>query len=105
MKIANSLKGLMLAAAGSTLIATGAMAADLTPIMPPTTPTYTPTTPPAFKWAGPYAGISTSVDFCTGWCWLNINANAGYNFVVGGNFLVGAQATVGYWWGGKTTAG
>ena len=101
MKTTKSLKGLILAATGSALIATGAMAADITQIMPPTTPTYTPTPPPpAFKWAGPYAGISTSVDFCKGWCWFAVNANVGYNFVAGANFLIGAQGSIGYWYYG-----
>lgn len=101
MKISANLKGLMLAAAASALTAGGAMAADLTPIM--TTPTTTVTAPPAaaFAWAGPYAGISGSMDFCGGWCWVNANANVGYNFV-SGSMLFGAQGTVGYWWNGSS---
>ena len=89
----------MLAAAASAISASGAMAADLTPIMPaPTTPVATAPAP-SFDWAGPYAGVRTAVQFCSGFCWVNVDGHAGYNMVFG-SVLLGVEGQVGYWYDG-----
>jgi hypothetical protein len=76
--------------------ATSAGATDIV-VMPPAPPTAPAAPPPAFAWGGGYAGAATAVMFCGGFCWVNVDAHVGYNFV-SGNFLAGVEGQVGYWY-------
>jgi hypothetical protein len=96
MKITNGLRGLMLTVAASVATAGSAMAADIGPIMPEATAPMAPAPAPSFGWAGPYAGIASAVQFCGGFCWVNVDGHAGYNMVFG-SVLLGVEGQVGYW--------
>ena len=78
-------KAFLLGVAGSALIASGAMAADL-----PTVPTVgaAPPAAPVFGWAGPYAGASGGYDTVLTSGFYGVQF--GCNFVRGG-FLAGAE--------------
>lgn len=95
MTISSKFKGLIFAAAASAISAGGAMAADVMPIMPAPTPVVTAPAP-SFDWAGPYAGIGASAQFCGRFCWVNAGGHVGYNMVFG-SVLVGVEGQVAYW--------
>jgi hypothetical protein len=82
---------LLLGVAGSVLISSAAMAADLTPITPPPPPPPPPA--PTFAWAGSYAGVFAGYDF--GFTLGEAGVQWGYNFAFG-NFLAGIEVETGH---------
>ncbi len=83
---------LLLGVAGSVLISSAAMAADLAPVMPtPVAPTPPPA--PSFAWTGPYAGVFAGYDFTLSLAEAGVQY--GYNFGAG-NFLAGVEIETGY---------
>lgn len=84
---------LLLGVAGSVLISSAAMAADLTPVMP--APPVAPAPPPApsFAWTGPYAGVFAGYDFT--FTLGEAGVQYGYNYGAG-NFLFGFEIETGY---------
>lgn len=96
------IKALMLGVAGSTLIATSALAADIPVVVAPTPPPPPPA--PVFDWSGPYIGASAHVSWCGGGV-ICIPPTvyggalvAGYNAQFG-SFVVGAEGQVSATWG------
>jgi outer membrane immunogenic protein len=108
-------RSLVLGIAGSVMIATGAMAADVPPLVV-AAPPPPPVAAPAFDWGGLYVGAHGGgglevsclysddglleqalplADCVTG----EFGGQVGYN-VVNGNFLFGAEASIGVWWDG-----
>jgi len=83
---------LLLGVAGSVLVSSAAMAADLTPVMPaPVAPTPPPA--PSFAWAGPYAGVFAGYDF--GFALGEAGVQYGYNYSFG-NFIAGIELETGH---------
>lgn len=80
-------RALLLGTAGSLMLATTAMAADIpTPVAPPPPPA--PMAPPAFSWSGPYIGAFAGYD--TTLTGVIDGVQFGYNFEFG-NFLAGLE--------------
>lgn len=80
--------------AAAALVLTGtvaASAADLSPtyspIAPPPPSPYVPA--PAFDWSGPYVGAYGGYMFIAGFAQFGVQA--GYNFMLGTNFLAGIE--------------
>ena len=86
---------------GGAMISTGAMGADVPPMVMPAAPPPPPVVAPAptFDWAGPYVGAYAGrlfyvVDEEFAWAdWL-FGGQAGYN-IVNGNLLFGAEVRAG----------
>ena len=85
-------RSLVLGIAGSVMIATGAMAADVPPLVV-AAPPPPPIAAPAFDWGGLYVGAHGGGSQGVG----EFGGQVGYN-VVNGNFLFGAEASIGVWW-------
>ena len=97
-------RSLVLGIAGSVMIATGAMAADVPPLVV-AAPPLPPMAAPAFDWAGAYVGVHGGLSIfleeeCGRDCRTpEVGGQVGYNFV-NGSFLFGAEASIGVWWDG-----
>ncbi len=86
------LRSIMLGIAGSVVIASGAMAADVPPIaVVPAPSIVVAPPPPAFDWAGPYVGAYgyTAFPFQTPFG-ATLGLGVGYNMTID-RFVVGAQ--------------
>lgn len=90
----NRIKSILLGASASVLLSSAALAADFEPVVPPPPVVVVPAAVPAFDWAGPYVGTRAELMLCSGICWLNLDAHAGFNFVAG-RFLAGVELGAG----------